>query len=313
VTLRVATLTANPALDVCASVDRVEPQRKLRCDSPRLDAGGGGLNAARVIRRLGGRAVAVFTAGGRTGERLRDLVSAEAFPTRIVPIAGETREDFTATERVSGDQYRFVMPGPRLMRAEADLLARTLAELAPRPDIVLASGSLPPGAPAAFYGRIARQVRDAGGKFAVDASGRALRNALAEGVWLAKPNLRELEELSGTPLPTVPLQAAACKVLVDRGDAEVVALTLGRDGALLCSAAGTWRAPGLNVTAISSVGAGDSFAGAFVWSIAGGASLPEALKWAMAAGAAALLAPGTQLCRAADVRRLALQVCVQPL
>lgn len=311
--LRIATLTVNPAVDVCTAAEHVEPHRKLRCASPRRDPGGGGLNAARVIRRLGGKPIAVFAAGGVNGRRLCELVRTEGLACRIVPIAGDTREDFTVTEERSGDQYRFVMPGPRVTAAEATRLELAVSGLDPKPDIVLASGSLSPGVPVAFYGRLARQVRAAGGKLALDAAGRALRHGLAAGVWLAKPNLNELEELMQAPLATTALQLAACRVLVARGEAEVVALSLGRDGAILVSTSEAWRAPALSVTAASAIGAGDSFMGAFVWAFADGGSLVAAFRWAMAAGAAALMAPGTQLCRATDARRLVRLVRVEPL
>ena len=310
--LRIATLTANPSVDVCVSVDRVEPVRKLRCGPPRRDPGGGGLNAARVIRRLGGRPTAILAAGGPTGRRLAELLSAERMAARIVQIAGETREDFTAAEALSGDQYRFVLPGPRVTAAEARTLLQTCAELEPKPDIVLASGSLPPGAPTTLYGQLATRVRDAGGRFAVDASGKALRHALAAGVWLAKPNLQELQELSGRPLTDTRARIYACQDLIRRGSAEIVALTLGAEGALLVCPSGVWRAPALRIAAVSAVGAGDSFMGALLWAHAAGQPLVEALRWAMAAGAAALIAPGTQLCRVSDTRRLRDQVRTHP-
>jgi 6-phosphofructokinase 2 len=241
------------------------------------------------------------------------LLTAEGVPVLVVPIAGETREDFTATETASGDQYRFVMPGPRLTRVEVDRVLTALAELVPAPDIVLASGSLPPGAPPDLYGRVARRVRRAAGRFAGDASGEALRHALQAGVWLAKPNLREMEEVAGERLATSAARLAACRALVACGQAEVVALSLGKDGAMLVSRSEAWFSPALSVRAISTIGAGDSFMGVFLWATARGEPLVGSFRWAMAAGAAALMAPGAQLCRAIDVRRLVKRVCVRPL
>lgn len=309
--LRIATVTANPSVDVCVAVDRVLPQRKLRCGPPRRDPGGGGLNAARVIRRLGGDPGVIFAAGGDSGQRLQGLVRDEKLTCYVVPIAGDTREDFTADERTSGDQYRFVLPGPRLTAAESDQLLEAVWTLTPHPDLILASGSLPRGVASGFYGRLAMRAREAGRRFAVDASGSALRAALSAGVWMAKPNLAELEELVGTALPTQDQRVAACQSIVARGRAEVVALTLGAEGALLVTAGGVWRAPAIDVTVVSAIGAGDSFMGAFVWAVANAEPLPEAFRWAVAAGAAALTAEGTQLCRAADTRRLKQKVCVQ--
>ncbi|HWA63579.1 MAG TPA: PfkB family carbohydrate kinase, partial [Caulobacteraceae bacterium] len=188
----IATLTVNPAVDVSAEVDRLEPERKLRCEAVRHDPGGGGVNVARVIRRLGGDALAVLAAGGDAGARLSRLLAAEGVETRAVPIAGETREDFTALDRSSGRQYRFVLPGPQLARAELQRIVSQTVGLTPKPSVVVASGSLPPGAPPDLYGRLARRLARRGVRMALDASGPALAAGLAAGVWLAKPNLREL-------------------------------------------------------------------------------------------------------------------------
>lgn len=300
----VLTLTMNPAIDLSTSAERVEPIRKLRCAEGRRDPGGGGINVARVIRRLGGEASALFPAGGLTGELLRRLVEAEGAPELAVPVSGETREDVTVLDRASGQQYRFVLPGPRLAEAEWRACLDALAAQGPGPAVVCASGSLPPGAPDDFYARAAAIVRGWGARFAVDTSGPALKAALEAGVWLAKPNLHELSDLTGSDLGDEAARLAACRALVREGRAEVVALTLGAEGALLVSAEGVWRAAALPVEAVSTVGAGDSFLGALIWALCEGRPLEAAFGFAMAGGAAALLASGTGLCRAEEVGRL---------
>ena len=308
----IVTLTLNPALDLCFEIDRLAPTRKLRGDHLRRDPGGGGINVARVVQRLGGTATAVFPAGGPTGERLRGLLAAEGLRMDVVPVSGETRESFAATERSSARQYRFVLPGERLTAAERDrVLRRVEARL--RGALLVASGSAPPGTPRGFYARLAAKARAAGARLALDASGDALADGLSRGVWLVKPNVDELETLVGAALPEVAGRLEACQRLVTERRAELVALSMGPEGALLVAAGGAWRADAPPVEAISAVGAGDSFVGGLVWAFATGASAPEALRWAVAAGSAALLAPGVQLCRASDVRRLRRAVSVKPL
>ncbi|MEI9965602.1 MAG: PfkB family carbohydrate kinase [Caulobacteraceae bacterium] len=152
----ILTLTMNPAIDVSASVERVEPTRKLRCGGGRRDAGGGGVNVARVARRLGAEATAVYPAGGFVGQLLTELVQADDVVGLPVPVRQETREDFTALETSTGDQYRFVLPGPRLSGAEWMACLKAFAAIEKRPDLVVVSGSLPPGCPDDFYCRSAR-------------------------------------------------------------------------------------------------------------------------------------------------------------
>ncbi len=307
----VVTLTMNPAIDLSTSVDRVEPVRKLRCGPGRRDPGGGGINVARVATRLGCAVKAVYPAGGEVGRLLDRLVAAEGVASLMVPILGETREDVTVFDQSRGEQFRFVLPGPRLDEPEWLACLEALRAVGPKPAYVCASGSLPPGAPDDFYARVAEIAAGWGAKFLLDTSGAALKAALEARVHLIKPNLRELRELTGAPLRDQASMIAACRGLIARGSPELVALTLGADGALLVSATQAWRAPALAIRPVSTIGAGDSFLGAMIWALASNQPLDEAFRHAVAAGSAALLAPGAELCRAADVRRLAGEVAIE--
>ena len=312
-THNVVTLTMNPALDLSAEVEKIEPVHKLRCTAVRRDPGGGGINVARVVRRLGGEVSAVYPVGGVMGDLLERRMHAEGIHSVAIRIAGETREDFTALERCSGRQYRFVMPGPEL---SPDDVARCLEALnlgQTHPEFVVASGSLPPGVPAAFYADLAKAAKRYGAKTIVDTSGTALRAALDEGVWLVKPNLRELVELTGKPLFDEGARLAAARKIITQGNAEIVALSLAEKGARLMTRDKAWAAHMPAITPLSTVGAGDSFVGALTWCLARHTSLPEALRYAVAAGTAALLSHGTELCHAETVQQLLPKVVVEEI
>ncbi|WP_332751659.1 1-phosphofructokinase family hexose kinase [Hydrogenophaga sp.] len=297
-------LTMNPSVDVSTHTDRVVPADKLRCGPAQRDAGGGGLNVARVVHRLGGRGSALFPAGGAAGQWLTQHLEQAGLFAHALPIAQDTRENFTVQAQDTGAEYRFVLPGPTLTEDEWQANLDAVDQWSSELSFVVASGSLPPGVPADFYARLARAARQRGVRLVLDSSGPALAAALQAGVFLVKPNLRELRELTGLPLATAVEWRAAAQALVDHGQADVVALTLGDRGALLLSRDGAWQAEALPVEVASSVGAGDSFVGALVWSLQQGDPLPQAFSWAMAAGSAALLTPGTGLCQPQDVRRL---------
>ena len=309
---RFVTVTLNPALDVSTAVDRISPAHKLRCDDPVVHPGGGGINVARVLRRFGADVLALYPTGGPTGERLSQLVVAEGVPGLYLPIAGDTRESFTVRERSTGQELRFVLPGPRLVPSEWEAALQRLRELPTPPRYLVASGSLPPGVPDDFYARLACLARERGSLLALDSSGPPLAAALEEGVWLVKPSLRELGELAGRPLDTAADRRAAAQDLVTRGRAQAVALSLGEQGALLATRDGTWFAPALAVPVLSTIGAGDSFLAGLLWAHDKGNDWPQALASAMACGAAALSAPGTALSHPQDVDRLRRQVLVQP-
>ena len=233
---------------------------------------------------MGGDVIAIYSVGGSTGQLLHRLVEREKIQSIVIEIAEETREDFTVTEEKSGQQYRFVLPGAPLRESEwrecLDAVARVESAL-----FLVASAS------------IAKRI---GAKTVLDTSGTALVAALNEGVYLVKPNLRELQEIANVPLSGPDAWVEASRRLVASGRAEVVALSLGHRGALLTTVNGTLRAHAPDVHVVSAVGAGDSFLAGIVWQLACGAGLVEAFRYGVAAGSAAVLNPGTELCHPAN-------------
>jgi 6-phosphofructokinase 2 len=300
----IVTLTINPAIDTSTAVDHVVTDRKLRCNTPRHDPGGGGINVSRAIRKLGGDSLAVFVAGGPTGQLLQDLLDREGVRQLPVPTEAWTRENLYVLEGSTRHQYRFVMPGPALREAEWQQCLDQLGRLPEQPDYLVASGSLPPGVPEDFFARVARIAKKRGSRFVLDTRGDPLRLALEEGVYLIKPNLREMWELAGQELRDEPHQAAAAMQVVREKQSEVVVLSLGPAGALLATAAGTERLWAPSVRIQSRVGAGDCMLGGLILSLARGMALRAAVRFGIAAGAAATLNPGTQLCSREDTERL---------
>lgn len=259
---------------------------------------------SRVLRRLGADVTAVYPVGGSMGRLLRRLVDAEDIRSLTIDIVEETRESFTVLEESTAQQFRFVLPGPPMSVRECDACLDALASMRQRPTYVVASGSLPPGIPAGFYAQVARLARDWGARLFLDTSGAALKAALAEGVYLVKPNLHELHILTGASPDDPNSWIAACRAIVARGDAQIVALTLGDQGALLVTREHAWRAAAIPIKPASTVGAGDSFLGALIWNLERGGDLQAAFRYGVASGTAALLASGTELCRRDDVERL---------
>jgi 6-phosphofructokinase 2 len=307
----IVTLTLNPALDVSTTVEQVTDTRKLRCGPALKHPGGGGINVARVVSRLGGDCVAVYLAGGPLGQELRRLVDEERVRGVAIEIADETRESFSVYERSTGRQFRFVLPGPTVGDAEWRQCALRIGAFEPPPRYLVLSGSLPPGVPADVYATLARAARAKGTRVVLDTSGPALRAALDAGVFLVKPSLGELCELAGRPLAGEDEWRAAALEIVREGRAQVVVLTLGERGALLASAAGVLRAQALPVPVSSAIGAGDSFVAGFVWALNRDAALDDAFRYGLAAASASLASAGTGLCRKEDIERLQREIVVR--
>ena len=142
-------------------------------------------------------------------------------------------------------------------------------------------------------------------KLVLDTSGQALREAIAAGgIHLAKPSLGEFEQFVGRSLRDPKDQDDAAMEVVRSGRVELLAVTMGHEGAILAQASGPMRLPALKVDVRSAVGAGDSFLAAMTLALAGDATPGEAFRWGIAAGTAAVLKPGTGLVRREDVGRL---------
>ncbi len=300
----VLTVTMNPAVDISVELDQVIADRKLRCRNLRKEPGGGGINVSRVIQILGGKSTAFFLAGGATGRELDSLLRSSGIIDQSLEVAGESRGNLTALETSSGRQYRFVLPGPEIGGEDCDRLLDKIPSLQPRPDYLVASGSLPRGAPDDFFARLARLGAELKARVVVDTSGDPLCRAAREGVYLLKPNLNELKQLAEKDIDSEEAQAEAAHCLIESGRVEVVVVSMGGSGALLVTKKESRRIRAPVVPIKSRVGAGDSMVGAIVLSLAEDKSLFEAVCRGVAAGAAAVMTPGTELCRKEDADRL---------
>ena len=293
------------------AVDQVVAERKLRCDAPTAEPGGGGINVARVVRVLGAEATALWTMGGTTGVRLAALLDELGLDHRPLPIQGETREHLIVYERSSGRQFRFGMPGPALDAAEQRACLEAIARLAPSPAYLVLSGSLPDAVPDDLYARFVRAA-PSGCRVVLDTSGAALAAGVAAAPFLVKPNRNELAALTGGSVDDVADVREAAHRLIETHGVGAVVVSLGAGGALACATDGDWRAVAPPVRVRSAVGAGDSMVAGMVVALQRGDSLAAALRWGVAAGTAAVLTEGTQLCRPEDVARLHGAVDVLP-
>jgi len=279
-------------------------ERKLRCARPRYEPGGGGINVARAMHRLGEEAMAFYLAGGAVGKMLDNLLAEEQIRHERFEIEAITRESLVVYEESSEQQYRFGMPGPEVKEREWQEFMDRLNESSPKPDFIIGSGSLPPGVPEDFYARVSKWGKHHGAKTIVDTPGEPLSLACKEGVFLVKPNLRELEILAGKSIESEQEQENLARRLVDECGAEVVVVSLGAAGALFAWKEGVDRVRAPTVPIKSKVGAGDSMVAGITTALKRGWEIPDAVRFGVAAGAAAVMTEGTELCRREDTERL---------
>ena len=300
---RIVTITFNPCIDKSTTVAALAAEKKLQCTPPIYEPGGGGLNVARAIKKLGGDALAIYPAGGHAGAFLKSLVEAEGLAVQVVNIKNNTRENLIVVDQSTNQQYRFGMPGPEMYEAEWQACLKIL-EQQEDVEFIVASGSLPPSVPVNIYAEMAVLARHKNARFIVDTSGDALLHAAKAGVYLLKPNLAELSALAGkTEISAERVDAVALEV-INSGQCEVVLVSLGAAGAMMVTKKETVQVLAPVVKRKSTVGAGDSMVAGMVLSLVKGKSLKEAMFYGVACGTAATMNSGTELCHLQDVENL---------
>lgn len=300
----IVSLSMNPSIDKSANVERVIVERKLYCTAPASEPGGGGVNVSRAIKKLGGESKLLYPSGGIVGQLLNDLLEREKIAHQPIPITGMTRESFVFYEESTGLQYRFGMPGPVMRDEEWQRCLDELQNVEPKPDYIVASGSLPLGVPVDFYARVARIGKAKGIKVIIDAPSANLKPALREGVCLIKPNIREFKELFNGEIKEEPQIKEKASELVKTGQSEIVVVSLGAAGIIAAFDGKVEHIIPPTVPVISKVGAGDSMVAGIVLSFAKGMPVHNAIRFGVAAGTAAVMTPGTELCRREDAERL---------
>lgn len=295
----ILTITLNPALDVATHVAQVVAGPKLRCAAPRFDPGGGGVNVARAVCKLGGTARALVAVGGAMGDQLLGLLAAEGVPALPVAVSGDTRQSFAVTDDSNGAQYRFSVPGQILNQQDADQLFAAITADVQQDGFVVISGSVAPGLPPDFLNQIIAAVAPAGAKVIVDTSSRALDLLISHPVrpvHLLRVDQAEAAGAAGHPMPTIADSVDFAHDLVMRGAAETVVIGRGAHGSALVSAYQRFLCRPPKVEVRSKIGAGDALVGAMTLALARGDQPDQALQRGVAAASATVSTEGTALC-----------------
>ena len=308
---QIVTITFNPCIDKSATVAQLIPEKKLSCSEPHFEPGGGGINVARAIKKLGGEATAIYPAGGYSGKFFNELLAIEKIPAITVEIENPLRENVIVLEDSSGNQYRFGFPGAKLLSHEWQQCIDAIDKIN-NAEFLVASGSLPDGVPDDIFARLATISKKKNLKLIVDTSKAALKHAANEGVFMLKPNLSELSSLLGKEL-TLNDVAAAAKEMIEKKNCEVLVVSLGEKGAMLFAQNHELKILPPKVEKKSTVGAGDSMLAGFVLSLSQGKNFETALRYGVACGTAATMNPGTELCNKKDADMLFQRIDVEEI
>lgn len=298
----ILTVTLNPCIDKSSKVEKLKPESKLRCTEVVNEPGGGGINVSKALMRLETASVALFPSGGHNGDMLCSLLAEEKINYHAVDTKVETRENWIVLETSTNNQFRFTFPGREVQEDTIKTLVEHIRSFTP--SYVIASGSLPPGLPDYFYGLIVKNAKAVGARCIVDTSGPALQALQGKGAYLIKPNIGELCKMLNVEwLDKEEVPDAAQQAIRD-GFAELIAVSMGPDGAWLMSSDEKHFAAAPKVEKKSTVGAGDSMVAGMTFMLQQNRSLKEVIAFGVSCGSAATMNEGTQLFKKEDAERL---------
>ncbi|MBN8836608.1 MAG: 1-phosphofructokinase family hexose kinase [Sphingobacteriia bacterium] len=300
---KIITLTLNPAIDKTTTTEKIEPEKKLKCVHPTYEPGGGGINVSRALQHLGKRSCALYFGGGFNGPFFKKLLEQEQVVAEEITVNTHIRTNIIVFENASQQQYRFGMESQPVAERDWQLCLQILDEKEGF-DFLIASGSLPQGVPADFFGRVAAIVKKKNAKLIVDTSGNALQKAIEEGVFLIKPNVAELGSLYGKETLTKNEIRLAVQSVIAKGGCEVLVVSLGSEGAILATKEVYHHITPPKIKVMSTVGAGDSMVAGLVYALSEGMCLRDVLKYGVACGSSATMHMGTALCQQEDVTEL---------
>ncbi len=304
------TVTLNPAIDKTVLLPEFTPGQVNRVQNIRVEAGGKGVNVSKCLKALDEPSVAMIVTAGQVGQQLTNLPELAGIPVLQAKTLGQTRTNLKIVDPTQGQTTDINEPGPQVEeKALAQLLEKLLARARPG-DIVVLSGSLPPGAPVQTYADWVAALSRKGMKVFLDADAEPMALGIGAGPYLIKPNEAELSRVLGRDLQTLEAQVEAGKELQNRGIARVV-ISMGASGALFLTEEGVYQAQSLSVTVKSTVGAGDAMVAALAVAESRGMPMEEAIRLAMAMGAASVMQEGSGAPEQSLVQQLTKQVILR--
>jgi 1-phosphofructokinase family hexose kinase len=273
---------------------------------------GKSINVAKVLKTLGADPLAAGFLGGPRGDEIRQALAARQIATDFLTVPAPTRQCITVLDQASGEVTELVEESAPVPAASFDDLLNLVRRRVRGCRALVLSGTIATGGPVVFYRECVRLARDAGAWSVVDAQGAALMETLPASPSLVKPNRHELAQTLGHEISTEEDLLTAIRLLHERG-AQRVVVTAGRDGALASDGARAWRISAPRISALNSIGSGDSFTAAMVWRLLAGDDLGEACRWGAAAGAANALTLMPGDLDPAQLHHLASHVRLDPL
>jgi 6-phosphofructokinase 2 len=300
----IAVLALNPAVDISYEIQQLVVDRKVRADSTRYYPGGNGINVARSLAELDIPFRCCSVVGGESGDLLlRLLGDCLGQNHSIFRAEGETRVNATLLQKLPRGQFEVDSSGPEIPPAVLEDLTGCFLSGCGTGFGVL-TGSVPPGVPDEYLGRLAQRIREQGGRAVVDAYGPVLSAALQAQPWLVRLNRYVLEMTSKRRLESIEAVATCARDLQRRGVGSVC-ITLGADGAVFIDDTNSIHCSAPRIHVQSTVGCGDALLAGLLAAATRGEDARAMLRLGVLCGSATATRPGTELFRREDFENLA--------
>ncbi|MHB0999364.1 MAG: 1-phosphofructokinase [Armatimonadota bacterium] len=302
----ILTVTLNSTVDKTCTVENFRIDRIHQARSVQIVPGGKGINFGRVYQKLGGKALLTGYVGGHNGDYIREGTRDESLVSDFIRVEGESRICTKIVDPIQKTQTEINEIGPQITEIDIERFKLKYESLVSGMDYVVLAGSIPPGVHASIYQELIDIATRYGVRSMLDTSGEPLSLGCKAKPYIVKPNIHELSDVIGKQLATVEEAADAASELNTEG-IEIVIVTFGRDGAIVVTEGGRWRARPPSIQFVSAVGSGDSFGAAFLYALSEDKSIADALKLATGAGAANATTHGSGFCTREDILEYAEQ------
>jgi 1-phosphofructokinase len=307
--MRIATVTLNPAIDQTVRVDHFRPNTVNYAQIMQFDAGGKGVNVASFLADVGLSTTVTGFLGQDNADIFEQFFARKHIDDQFVRIPGRTRIGVKIVDEANQHTTDINMPG-LLPPAEAvDTLFKTIERLAATCDWFVLSGTLPPGVPTTTYATLITQLKGHGKQVVLDTSRDALREGVLAGPTVVKPNVDELQQLTGQSLTDEVAIEHAARQLLDRG-IRLVVISMGERGAMFIDPATTLLAVPPVVNVKSTVGAGDAMVAGLIAGQVQGLSLPDCARLATAFSLGTITRLGSELLAAESLQMYGGQVSI---
>ena len=272
----ISVITFNPSIDRLYKLDKFEIGSVQRVDLVNPTAGGKGLNVAKVLKNLGEDVNCIGFLGGFNGEYIKSKLKDIGIENKFTPIQEETRICLNIMDS-NNVSTEVLEKGPNISKEEINRFEKDLEEVLKDTHVLVASGSLAKGLPIDYYFKIGEICNQRNIKFILDSSGESLRLGMNSSPYLIKPNIDELENLSGAKIKSIEDIISVAESMLSSG-VKNICVSMGKDGMIFINKDYIYKVEIPKIEVINPVGSGDSSIAGFALGISKGYDLENTLK-----------------------------------